>query len=98
MTNIWQYIPQLQTQTLVLKNILDPTWAHRFLYHGKERKHYSKRKWTDRGYRVQDRKDVPHTSVKILCATTQFLVLSFFGPHKKPHGVRGLSKYYHLQL
>ena len=30
--------------------------------------------------------------------TTQFPELSFFSPHAKPHGVRGLSKHYHLRL
>ena len=34
----------------------------------------------------------------MLCAYTQFPALPFGGPHEKPHGVRGLSKHYHLQL
>ena len=32
------------------------------------------------------------------CAKSQFLELSFCGPHAKPHGARGLSKNYHLGL
>ena len=32
------------------------------------------------------------------CATTQLPALSFFCPHAKPHGVRRLSKHYHLRL
>ena len=32
------------------------------------------------------------------CATTQFPELPFCIPHAKLHGVRGLSKHYHLQL
>ena len=41
---------------------------------------------------------MPHTSAKILCDTTQFPLLSFCRPQAKPHGVRGLSKHYHLLL
>ena len=68
------------------------------LYHGKDIKPASKNKWTEHEYHVQDRKDVSHTSVKISCAKTQFIALSFCGPQAKPHGVRGLSKNYHLRL
>ena len=32
-------------------------------------------------------KYVPHTPVKMSCATTQFPKLLFFGPHAKSHGV-----------
>ena len=32
------------------------------------------------------------------CASTQFQALSFCGTHEKSHGVRGLSKHYHLRL
>ena len=32
------------------------------------------------------------------CASTQFPALPFCDPHEKPHGVRGLSKHYHLLL
>ena len=52
----------------------------------------------EREYHVQDRKDVNHKSVKMSCASTQFQALSFFGPHSKSHRVRGLSKYYYLQI
>ena len=65
---------------------------------GKYIKIASKWKFTDCEYHVQDRKYVPHTSVNISCATTQFHALPFCGLHVKPHGVRGLSKHYHLQL
>ena len=30
--------------------------------------------------------------------TNQFPLLPFFGPHKKPHGVRGLGKHYHMRF
>ena len=36
--------------------------------------------------------------MKISCATTQFPVLYFCGPHTKLHGVRSLSKHYHLRI
>ena len=32
------------------------------------------------------------------CNTSQFPELSFFGPHYKSHGARGLSKHYHLRF
>ena len=78
--------------------ISDPTRANGLLDHGKDPKCDSKRKWTEPEYHVQYSKYVPHTSVKILCATTQSPELSFCGPHTKPHVVRGLSKHYHLRL
>ena len=102
-THRWKCIPQLQTQTSVYqgglkKTFSDPTRAHGLLDHGKERKHASKWEWTEREYHAQDRKYLPHISVKMSCATTQFPALSFFCPHAKPHGVRGVSKNYHLRL
>ena len=36
--------------------------------------------------------------MKIHCDTNQFKKLTFSGPHSKPHGVRGLSKNYHLRF
>ena len=57
-----------------------------------------KRKWTEREYHVQDSKDIHHKSVKVSFASTKFTALTFFVPHEKSHGVRGLIKHYHLQL
>ena len=37
-------------------------------------------------------------SVKMSCDSMQFHVLSFCGPHAKPHGLIGLSKQYHLRF
>ena len=54
--------------------------------------------WTEHEYFIQERKDVPHTSVKISCATTQFPELPFCGPHARTHGVRCLSKHQYLQI
>ena len=65
---------------------------------GKCRKISSKRKWTDREYRVQDNSDVSHKDVKMYCDTNQLPTLPFCGSHTKPHGERGLSKHYHLRL
>ena len=59
-------------------------------------KRSSKRKWTEREYHVQENTDVAHKDVKIYCDTNQLPVIPFFGPHPKPRGARGLSKYYHL--
>ena len=58
MTHIWQYIPQLQTQTSVYhgnlkKKLSDPTQAHVLLDNGEERKCASKWKWNEREYHVQ---------------------------------------------
>ena len=57
---------------------------------GRDRKWASKIKWTEREYNIQDIKDVPHKSVKISCDTTQFPVLPFCGPHRKPYRAREL--------
>ena len=80
------------------KHLSDPTRAHGLLYHGKDIKHASKRKWNDCDYHVQERNDVSHTSVKMSCATTKLPELSFCGPHAKHHGVRRLIKNYHLLI
>ena len=32
------------------------------------------------------------------CNTNQFPELSFYGPHSRPHGARGLSKHYHFRF
>ena len=56
------------------------------------------KKWIDRHYHVQDNDDVSHKDVKIYCKTNQFPELPFCGPHSKPHGVRGLSKHYHMHF
>ena len=80
------------------KNISDPTRTHGLIDHRKYREKFSNHKWTEREYHVQDRKDVQQKSVKMSCASTQFQTFLFYGPHTKPHGVRGPIKHYHLQL
>ena len=55
------------------------------------------RKWTERKYHIQDNTAVAHQYVKMYCNRSKFPALSFFGPHSKPHGARGLSKHYHLR-
>ena len=69
-------------------------WKHGIIDHGKYKKHQKKR--TDRYYHVQDNTNVSHTDVKMYFNTNQFSELSFCGPHMKPRGARGLSKYYRL--
>ena len=36
--------------------------------------------------------------MKNYCDTNQFPALPFFGSHPKPHGVRGLDKYYRIRF
>ena len=55
-------------------------------------------KWTDRQYYVQVTADVAHQYVRMHCNTNQFPESPFLGPHSKPHGSRGLSKYYNLRF
>ena len=55
-------------------------------------------KWTDIQYHVQYNSDISHKDVNIYCNTNQFPILSFSVPHSKPHGARGLVKYYHLRF
>ena len=47
-------------------------------------------------YHVQNDADVAHKDVKLFCNTNQFPSLPFCVPHTKPHGVRVLSKHYHM--
>ena len=49
-------------------------------------------------YHVQHNKDVKHQDLKTYCATNHFPELKFLGPQNKPHGVRGLGKYYHMRF
>ena len=56
------------------------------------------RKRTDGQYYAQDNADVEHQDVKMYCNKNQFPSFSFCGPYSKPHGVRGLSKHYHLRF
>ena len=56
------------------------------------------RKWTDRQYHVQNNAHVSHQDVRMYCNTNKFQELSFCGPHSKPHGARGFSKYYRLRF
>ena len=49
-------------------------------------------------YNVQNDADVAHKYVKIFFNKNQFPSLPFCGPHTKPHGVRGLSKHYHMRF
>ena len=65
---------------------------------GKNNKRFMEIKWTDRLYHVQDNTDVAHQYVKMYCNTNKFPKLSFSGSHSKPHGARGLIKYYHLSF
>ena len=71
---------------------------HGVIDQGKYRKISSKRKFTDREYRVQDNADVAHKDVKMYCDTNQSPKLPFCGSHPKPHGARGLGKHYHIRF
>ena len=55
-------------------------------------------KQTDRQYHVQDNADFEHKYVKMYCNTNKLPELSFGGPNYKPHGAKGLSKYYHFRF
>ena len=80
------------------KHLYKENRKHVVLDHVKYRKRASKIKWTYRGYHVQDNAAVAHKDVKMYCDTKQFPALPFCGSHTKPHGARGLSKYYHLRF
>ena len=66
------------------------------LYITEDTKKRQIKKWTNREYHVQHNKDVDHQDVKIYCSKNQFPGLKFLGPHKKPYGVHGLGKHYHM--
>ena len=56
------------------------------------------RKWTDIQYHVQDNAAVAQKDVRIYCNKNQLPSLPFFGPHSKPHGLRGFIKNYHFRF
>ena len=56
----------------------------------------SKKEWKEREYHVHEYSDDVQNFVKMCFSTNQFSSLSFCGPHTNPHGVRGLSKHYHI--
>ena len=58
---------------------------HGVICQGKYRKRASGEKCTERDYHVQDNANVAHKDVKMYCDTNQFPVLTFCGPHTKPH-------------
>ena len=47
---------------------------------------------------MQKNEDVDNKHAKIYCTNNQFPELEFCGPHNKPHGARGLIKYYHMHF
>ena len=53
---------------------------------------------TNREYNMQHNKDVKHQDVKMYCTTQHFLEINCLQPNKKPHGVRGMVKHYHMRL
>ena len=63
------------------------------MYQVKYKKSSIHRNWTDCDYRVQDSKDVSHTTKNISCSTTQFLVFPFCGPHIKPNDLSSLASH-----
>ena len=56
------------------------------------------RKWTERKYPVQDNASVDLKDVKMYCNTNPFSALPFCGLYSKPHGVKRISKHYHLRF
>ena len=71
---------------------------HRVIDQGKYRIISSKRKWTDREYRVKYNADVAHKDVKIYCDNNQFPTLPFCGSYPNPRVARGLGKNHHLRF
>ena len=45
---------------------------------------------------MKHNKDVEHQDVKMYCSTNHFPRFQFFGPHNKPHFVRGLVEHYRM--
>ena len=62
---------------LFQKHLSDLTHKYGVMDQGKDIKHSSKRKCNESEYHDQNRKDVPQTSAKIPCTTSQFSALSF---------------------
>ena len=63
---------------------------------GKYRNWARKLKCTNREYHVQEKKiTAAFISENVMCYKS-VTGIAIFGPHAKPHGVRGLSKHYHF--
>ena len=64
----------------------------------KSRKREQKQKWVQQEYHIQDKLDVQHTGVNMGLKQDMFPELPFANVRPKPHGVRGLTKHYHVRL
>ena len=80
------------------KHLSNAARKHGVIDQEKYKKWASKRKWTEREYHVHNDDYIAHKYVKMFCNTNQFPPFPFCGPHRKPHGVRQYSKYYHIQF
>ena len=71
---------------------------HGVIYQGKYQKQAIKINWKEIEYHVQNGADVAHKDVKCFAIKTSFRKFPFCGLYTKPHGVRGLSKYYYMMF
>ena len=80
------------------KYVSNAAHRHGVIYQGKYKQQTSKQKKTEQDHHVHKNAEVVHKDVKILWNTNYFPSLNFCGPHTKLHGVRGLSKHYHMKF
>ena len=78
------------------KHLYNASRQHGILDHG--RKKGQVKNWTNRKYHVQNNEDVEQQDAQMYCDTTQCTKFLFISPHKKPHGLRRLSKNYHVRF
>ena len=71
---------------------------HGVIDQGNYKKLVSKQNCTGREYHDHNDADIAHKDVKMFCNTNQFPSFPVYGPRTKPHGVRGLSKHYHMRF
>ena len=81
---------------LFQKHLSNTACKHAVIDQGKYNSWASKLNWIEMEYFFQEEDDLTHKNVKIFCDTNQFPSFKFCVPHTNPHGVRGLSKQYHI--
>ena len=76
----------------------DASRKHGILECGEQKKWSSKNKWKNREYHVPNNEDVSIKMLKFIVLQTNFFILSFCGPHKKPHSAQRLSQNYYMRF
>ena len=72
---------EISLATVFPKLLLNPSRKYDVMYQGIDGKRSSQSDWDECEYNVQYRNNVTQTTVKMYCATPQFIALTFCGTH-----------------